>query len=45
MLSDVITFSDVNPNDGILWRPIQPVYIKHVKILDSYFSHGTDKGV
>ena len=43
--SDVITFSDVNLNDSVPWRPIQPVYIKHVKILDFYLSHGTNKGV
>ena len=42
---DVITFSDVNLSDGVQRRPIQPVYIKHVKILDFYLSHGTDKGV
>ena len=44
----VIMFSDFNLNDGILGilrHPIQPVYIKHVKILDFYLSHGTDKGV
>ena len=37
-------FSDVNLNDGVPWRPIQPVHIKHVKILDFYLSHGSDKG-
>ena len=45
MFSDVITFSDVNLNDGVPWRPKQPVYIKHVEILDFYLSQETDKGV
>ena len=45
LFSDVITFSDVNPNDGVPWRPIQPVYIKHVKMFNFYLTHGTDKGV
>ena len=45
MFNDVIMFSDVGLNNGVLWRPIQPVYIKHMKILDFYLSHGTDKGV
>ena len=39
-LRDVITFSYVNLNNGVPWRPIQPVYIKHVKILDLYLSRG-----
>ena len=43
--SDVITFSDVSLNHGIPWRPILPVYIKHMKILDFYLSRGTGKGV
>ena len=43
--SDVITFSDINLNDGVPWHAIQSVYIKHVKFLDFYLSHGTDKGV
>ena len=43
--SDVISFSDVNLNNGAPWRPIQPVYIKHVKILDFYLSQRTDKAV
>ena len=35
--NDVITFSDVNLNNGLSWRPIQPVYIKHVKILNTLY--------
>ena len=44
-ISDVIIISDVNLNDGIALCPIQPVYNEHMKILDFYLSHGTDKGV
>ena len=44
-ISDVIIISDVNLNDGIALCPIQPVYIEHMKILNFYLSHGTDKGV
>ena len=40
-----VMLSDVNLNDIVPWRPIQPVKIKHVKILDFYLSHGTGKGV
>ena len=43
--SDVIIFSDVNLNDGILWCPLQPVYIKHDAIFDCYLSLGMDKDV
>ena len=42
MFSDVITLSDVKFNNGIPWGPLQPVYIKHVKILNFYLPH---KGV
>ena len=41
----VITFSDVNLNNGVSWRPTQQVYIKHVKIVDFYLFHETNKGV
>ena len=43
--SYIIMFSAINLNNGIPWRPIQPVYIKCTKILDFYLSHGMDKGV
>ena len=45
MFSDIITVSGLNINNGVSWHPIQPVYIKHVKIPDFYLSHGMDKGV
>ena len=35
--SDIITFSDVKLNHSVPWHPIQPVYSKHMKILDFYF--------
>ena len=41
--SDVITFSDVNINGGVPWRPIQPLYMKHVICFYFYLSHGRDK--
>ena len=33
MFSDVIMFTDFNLNDSIPRHPIQPVYIKHAKVL------------
>ena len=37
---DVIKISDVNLNNGVPWHPIQPVYIKQVKIFDFYLPTG-----
>ena len=42
-ISDAITFSDVNLNDGVPRCRIQPVYVKHVKNLDFCLSHVTNK--
>ena len=38
--SDVITFSDVNVNVDVPWRPVQSLYIKHVKIFILSFPLG-----